>query len=442
MLAAVERELEGEPFLAVGVHSPKFPNERDPEMVREAVRRYGITHPVVVDSGMAIWSQYGVRGWPTLVLVGPSGHVLGMASGEPDGDALVRSVREVIAAAPGPLGGPPLPLRPEPAPPGSLAYPGKVEASGDRLVVADTGHHQVVVADAEGAELLRVGSGLPGFADGGPGEARFHHPNGMAADGDRLFVADTGNHAIRAVSLATGEVSTLAGDGVMGRRPGTLRSPWDLAWDGRRLFVAMAGSHQIWVLDPGGSGPRVFAGAGPEAGRDGPAARACFAQPSGLALLDGRLYVADSEISSIRVIDRLDEDPFVRTVAGSGDLFGFGDRDGTGIRALFQHPMGVAAGDGRVFVADTFNHKARVLDPASGTVTTLFGDGSPERLPEVVPGRPLRPASPGGPAFFEPEGLAWRPGGGAGELVVADTNNHRVLAVALDGGGRRVLMGG
>jgi DNA-binding beta-propeller fold protein YncE len=102
----------------------------------------------------------------------------------------------------------------------------------------------------------------------------------------------------------------------------------------------------------------------------------------------------------------------------------------------------VAAGDGRVFVADTFNHKARVLDPASGTVTTLFGDGSPERLPEVVPGRPLRPASAEGPAFFEPEGLAWRPGGGAGELVVADTNNHRVLAVALDGGGRRVLMGG
>jgi DNA-binding beta-propeller fold protein YncE len=439
VLAAVERELEDECFLAIGVHSPKFPNERDPEMVREAVRRYGITHPVIVDSGMAIWSQYAVRGWPTLVLVGPDGYVLGMASGEPDGDALVTAVREVIASAkPGSLGGPALPLRPEVLPAGSLAYPGKVEIEDDRLFVADAGHHQIVVADADGSELMRLGSGLAGFADGPRDKARFHHPNGMAVAGETLYIADTGNHAIRAVSLATGEVATIAGTGTMGRRPGTLRSPWDLAWDGRRLYIAMAGAHQIWVLDPQTGLLRVFAGAGPEAGRDGPAASACFAQPSGLALLDGVLYVADSEISSIRAIDRLEEDPFVRTIAGSGDLFGFGDRDGTRMRVLFQHPMGIAAGDGRVFIADTFNHKTKVLDAASGTVTTLFGDGSPERLPEVVPGRPLRPASAEGPAFFEPEGLAWRPG----ELVVADTNNHRIVAVALEGGERRVLMGG
>jgi hypothetical protein len=200
----------------------------------------------------------------------------------------------------------------------------------------------------------------------------------------------------------------------------------------------MAGSHQIWVLDPDTRALRVFAGAGPEAGRDGPAATARFAQPSGLALMGDHLYVADSEISSIREISRLGEDPFVRTVAGSGDLFGFGDRDGSGRQALFQHPMGVAAGDGRVCIADTFNHKVKVLDLSSGTVVTLFGDGTPERLPEVVPGRPLRPASPGTPAFFEPEGLVRRDG----ELIVADTNNHRVLAVTLDGGARRVLMGG
>jgi DNA-binding beta-propeller fold protein YncE len=451
VLAAAERQLEDEPFVVIGVHSPKFPNERDPAMVAEAVRRYGITHPVIVDSGMGIWSQYAVRAWPTLVLVSPDGYVAGMAAGEPDADRLVAVIRQVLAEAdPATLGGPPLPLRPEPAPPGSLAYPGKVAVSGARLLVADTGHHQVVVADAGGTEHLRVGSGLPGFADGPREAARFHHPNGIAADGDRLFVADTGNHALRAVDLGTGDVTTLTGTGAMGRGPATLRSPWDLAWDGRRLYIAMAGSHQIWVLDPETGMLRVFAGAGPEAARDGPAARACFAQPSGLALgafgaggaggtlSDERLFVADSEASSIREISRLREDPFVRTVAGSGDLFGFGDRDGPGRAALFQHPMGVAAGGGRVFVADTFNHKVKVFDPSSGTVSTLFGDGTAERLPEVVPGRPLRPASPTTPAFFEPEGLAWRDG----ELIVADTNNHRILAVALEGGSRRVLMGG
>lgn len=439
MLAAAERELEDEPFLTIGVHSPKFPNERDPVMVREAVRRYGITHPVVVDSGMAIWQQYAVRAWPTLVLVGPEGHVLGMAAGEPEADALVTAVREVLSRArPGSLGGAELPLRPEPAPPGSLAYPGKVAAAPDALYVADTGHHQVVVAEPDGAERLRIGSGRPAFADGPAATAAFHHPNGLAVAPGRLFVADTGNHAVRVVDLRSGDVATLAGSAQMGRRPGTLRSPWDLAWDGRRLFVAMAGSHQIWVLDPDTGVARVFAGAGPESGRDGPAAKACFAQPSGLALAGDRLWVADSEVSSIREISGLADDPVVRTVAGSGDLFGFGDRDGTGRSALFQHPMGVAAGATRVFVADTFNHKIRALDMESGSVSTLFGDGTPERLPEIVPGRPLQPALPGAPAFFEPEGLAWRDG----ELVVADTNNHRVVAVALDGGARRVLMGG
>ncbi|MGH2768039.1 MAG: hypothetical protein ACRDIF_03670, partial [Actinomycetota bacterium] len=69
---------------------------------------------------------------------------------------------------------------------------------------------------------------------------------------------------------------------------------------------------------------------------------------------------------------------------------------------------------------------------------TAFGNGEAERLPELVPGRDLPPASPDAPALFEPEGLAWRDG----EILVADTNNHRILSVRLDGGARRRLVGG
>ena len=430
MLAAVERALEDEPFVAIGVHSPKFPNERDPEMVREAVRRYGVTHPVVVDSGMRIWQRYGVNAWPTLVLVDAEGEIAGAGSGEPDADALLAAVRRVIdeGRRRGTLRGAPLPLRREASVPGSLAYPGKVIADDSRVFVADTGHDQIVVCDADGAERYRIGSGEPGLVEGSREAARFRHPNGMALARDTLYVADTGNHAVRAVDLRRGAVSTVAR---------SLRSPWDIACDGTLLYVAMAGSHQIHAYELGSHALRRFAGTGYERCVDGPAGVACFAQPSGLVLDGGVLYVADSEVSSVRAIDDLHGSPAVRTVCGSGELFGFGDRDGISSAALLQHPMGIAAGGGRLFVADTFNHKVKVVDPASGECRTLFGDGTPERLAELVPGKPLRAAAAGEPAFFEPDGLAWR----EGELLVADTNNHRVLAVSIADGARRVLVG-
>jgi DNA-binding beta-propeller fold protein YncE len=287
---------------------------------------------------------------------------------------------------------------------------------------------------------------VAGHADGPYEEARLRHPHGMALVGETLYVADTGTHTIRAADLNAKMVRTVAGTGSLGRgatagTPGAsvpLRSPWDLAWDGRRLYVAMAGAHQIWAYDPGAERIGVFAGTGREIHRDGPAESACFAQPSGLALLDGALYVADSEISTVRVIHDLDGRPEAGTVCGSRELFGFGDRDGAGSEVLLQHPIGIAADSGVLYVADTYNHKVKRVDPATGECRTLFGNGEAERLPELVPGYDLAPAGPEVPCLFEPEGLAVRDG----SLLVADTNNHRVLAIDLATGVRRALIGG
>jgi hypothetical protein len=449
VLAAVERKFEDRPFVCIGVHSPKFPTERDEHAVREAVRRYGVTHPVVVDSGMRIWQQYGVNAWPTLVIVDARGYVVGAGSGEPDVETLTNAVAKVleISANDGALSDHLLPLKREPAPPGTLAYPGKIVVAGERVAVADTGHDQIAVFDREGRERARIGSGEPGFADGDAATASFRHPNGMAVAGDTLYVADTGNHAIRSVDLRTGDVTTVAGTGERGRgvrsggdaRATDLRSPWDLAWDGELLYVAMAGTHQIWAYDPSVEEIDVFAGTGWERHEDGPAASAAFAQPSGIALLDGGLYVADSEISTIRVIHDLRTQPVVGTVCGSRDLFGFGDRDGAGIEVLLQHPIGIAAGDHAIYVADTFNHKVKAVNPETGECRTLFGNGEPERLAELAPGYDLARADPLTPAFHEPEGLALLDGD---RLLVADTNNHRIVEVSIADGSRRVFAGG
>jgi DNA-binding beta-propeller fold protein YncE len=461
VLARLERKLAGEPFLAIGVHSPKFPNERDEAMVREAVRRHGVTHPVVIDSGHSIWRQYAIHAWPTLVIVDPLGRIVGQASGEPDEEPLESVIVRVLEAARGKgvmLASAPLPLSPERAVAGSLAYPGKALARGNRLFVADTGHHQVVAfdlaADGSAVERRRFGEGAPGLADGAGLAARFTHPNGLALDeaAGILYVADTGNHTLRRIALSTGEVSTAAGTGAKGhglpvgqRLAGAhaaLRSPWDLAWDAARrtLYVAMAGTHQLYAFDPASSLVGVLAGSGAEARQDGAFDVCSFAQPSGLALAGDRLYVADSEISCVREADLRSKT--VRTIAG-GDLFTFGDQDGVGDAVRLQHPIGIAAaeGGGRLFLADSFNHKIKEVEPGPGRVRTLYGNGEPLHADLAIANfwaALPRTADKHRSLFFEPEGLSVE----GSRLFVADTNNHRIVAIDLRTDAARIVAGG
>lgn len=459
VLAAAEQELAGEAVVVVGVHSPKFPTEADPELVRQAVRRHGITHPVVVDVARRIWSEYGIRAWPTLVFVRPDGTIFGAASGEPDREPLLTVIRGLLDEQAGLLVGTALPLRPEPAPRGSLAYPSGIAIGPAAVAVADTDHHQLVICDPDGTERLRVGDGRPGLRDGSLGEARLGRPHGLAfAPDGTLVVADTGNHAVRAVDLRRGTVTTLAGTGrrsptLAGSGPALrtdLRSPWDVAvgWGGSgagSTLVAMAGSHQLWAVeqpDPAVPGvAAIFAGSGREARVDGDSVTAAFAQPSGLAWgTDGDLYVADSETSAIR---RVRIDGQVETVAG-GDLFAFGDTDGTGDDVRLQHPVGIAAAaggalDGLLLVADTLNHKVKTLDPMRGEVRTLFGNGQPfDAALAVLERRPAVPGDARSAAFTsEPETLAWD----GRHVLVVDTGNHRVLAVDPGTGAATVWLG-
>jgi NHL repeat len=194
----------------------------------------------------------------------------------------------------------------------------------------------------------------------------------------------------------------------------SLNSPWDLQLAGRTLYIAMAGPHQIWKLDLEKQKISTFAGSGREARLDGEAAKAGFAQPSGLATDGKTLYVADSESNIIRAIDLAQSAPTVRTLAG-GDLFDFGDRDGTGDNVRLQHPLGLVLLDGRVLIADTYNHKIKQLDPQQRSVKTLFGTGKPGQ------------ADGASASFYEPGGISV-----AGDkLYVADTNNHAVRVIDL-----------
>jgi len=170
--------------------------------------------------------------------------------------------------------------------------------------------------------------------------------------------------------LATGATRPLAGTGrqwMQGEGTEALSSPWDVVWWRDRVWVAMVGIHQLWTFDPRTGEVVVAAGTGNEGLLDGPLRQAWFAQTSGLAVDGPRLWLADSETSSLRFV----EGDTVTTVVGEG-LFDFGFRDGRREEARLQHPLGVAvAGDGSVLVADTYNGAVRRYDPATGELTTV-----------------------------------------------------------------------
>lgn len=419
----------------VSVHSAKFPAEKLTDNIRAAVMRHGIAHPVVNDANFDIWSQYGVRAWPTVVLVDPKGKVVGQQSGEIEADAFGKVIAAMIADfdRQGLLNRTPIVgLQPEiaKAAPHLLSFPSKLlYAVGDRLFIADTGHHRILEVqlnlDGFSGEIVRIfGSGEPGLQDGSIQQARFHDPHGMALAGTTLYVADTENHAIRAIDLVRETVGTVAGTGIKGgsRAPSgsqptaiDLRSPWALVAVDQALLIAMAGSHQIWVLIQDQQ-LGVFAGTGAEALLDGPRAEAAFNQPSDLVLELGHLFVADAEASAIRALT-LDENPQVFTLVGQG-LFDFGDVDGSGAKVRLQHPTGIASADGLLYIADSYNHKIKTLDPTTGQVQTLIGTGQPGTTDG-----PFATAQ-----LYEPEGLVVA----EGKIYIADTNNHLIRVADLE----------
>ena len=426
-LKKLEKKYPNE-LVVIGVHSAKFENEKDLENIRRIILRYEIEHPIVNDADFNIWRAYSVHAWPTRYLIDPAGYILGRLSGEGGYEALDKAIADSIAEfrKRGELNETPLPLALERAKMGDLplAFPGKIIADekGGRLFIADSDHNRIVVTKLlDGTLLETIGTGTHGADDGTFDRATFFRPQGLALDGDILYVADTENHLLRAVDLKSKTVKTIAGTGQQSRRHGesgparsiALNSPWDLQLVGQTLYIAMAGPHQIWKLDLDKQEVSTFAGSGREARIDGPRDESGFAQPSALASDGKTLFVSDAEANIIRAID-LGAKGQVRTLVG-GDLFDFGDVDGSGNDVRLQHPLGLARWNDKLLIADTYNHKIKVLDPAARSVKSFAGAGKPGQADGTRP------------SFYEPGGLAV-----AGDkLYVADTNNHAVRVVDL-----------
>jgi DNA-binding beta-propeller fold protein YncE len=440
----IEKKYYGKPVTVIGVHSAKYSNEQNIDNIKEAIGRYEISHPVIVDEDMKVWRSFDVSGWPTVVIIDPKGNIIYEQSGEGQREYIDDAIQVLLDKyqRQGTLATPPLRTMQSPPtgrrPRATLSYPGKLDFSADKKMIAisDSNHNRILIADADTGKVIHtIGGEERGFKDGLFDKAKFFRPQGIswAGDNNRIYVADTENHALREINIESKIVSTLAGNGKQGTwiasmQNGTetsLSSPWDIAYSNGFILIAMAGLHQIWAYNTQSGKIGPFAGSGSEDIVDGMLDQSQFAQPSGLSIFKNYLFVADSEVSAIRRIDL--NRKVVETIVGKG-LFEFGHKDGSIDEALLQHPLGVCTEGNDIYVADTYNHSIRLIDLVQQRVTTLVG-GKPEMKAVCN----IHDPSCDTLGLFEPSDVKLR---NRNLLYVADTNNHLIRIFDL---GKKVL---
>lgn len=245
-------------------------------------------------------------------------------------------------------------------------YPGGITTDGTNLYVADTNNHtirQIVIATGVVTTLAGTAGSL-GSTDETGAAARFNFPKGITTDGTSLYVADTSNHTIRRIVIATRVVTTVAGSaGITGSTNGAgldarFNAPAGITTDGANLYVADTANQTIRRIVIATGDVTTLAGtAGAVGSTNGTGSAARFSYPEGLTTDGTNLYVADTVNDTIRrIVVSTGE---VTTLAGTAGMSG--STDATGVAARFDRPLGTTTDGQRLFIVDNFNHTLRVM---------------------------------------------------------------------------------
>jgi len=401
----------------IGIHAPKYPYEQDSKHLEAAINRHKVNHPVVQDSSYQLMKKYGVRDWPTVILIDPEGFIIGALRGDSNREQIESLIQQqLMLAEQKNIRQYNKTVLTEQALHGNeLSYPSRIYVKENKIFISDSGHNRIVEVNLNGTVCRSFGSFHPGLLDGHESDALFNNPQGMELIEDFLFVADTGNHAIRRIHLHTGEVHTIMGNGKRAKpltqvyddpEQAELNSPWALTSYKGEVYICMAGTHQIWKWQLSMNQLTPFMGTGNEDLADGLSPMAAFAQPTGICAGEFGLYVSDSESSAIRFIRMPDGQ--VTTLVGKG-LFEFGDTDGLNHVARLQHPLDLQYDHNRrlIWICDTYNNKIKYLSLQNNELHSLSLTGLDE---------------PGG--IFLDNDILW----------IANTNAHQILKLELDKG--------
>jgi sugar lactone lactonase YvrE len=299
------------------------------------------------------------------------------------------------------------------------------DSAGD-LYLAESGNHIIRRVDPAGNITAIAGTGTQGFSgDGGSAtSATLDSPRGLALDSaNNLYISDTGNHRIRKVNLTTGIITTIAGSsaGFAGDNGSATSAQLDLPTalalsTSGDLYLADTGNHRIRKIAAATGNITTIAGSGAQgfSGDGGIATAAAIDSPAGIAIdSSSNLYLADTHNHRIRKIDALSG--IITTVGGNGSASFSGD-GAAAVRAALSLPQGISVdSSGNLYLADTENHRIRRIDSITGDITTVAGNGTQTFSGDSAAAIAASLDSPRGTAL-SPSSL----------VTLADTNNQRV----------------
>jgi sugar lactone lactonase YvrE len=307
-----------------------------------------------------------------------------------------------------------------------------IDSSGN-FYIADYFNHRIrKVTVSTGIISTVAGNGIAGY--GGDGSAatlaKLNYPTGVTLDGlGNIYIADRDNYRIRKVTASTGVISTVAGNGNGGDGSAaitaSLNYPTGIALDGSgNIYIADAGSHKIRkiTVSTGIISTVAGNGIGTYGGDGSSATSASLYNPRGVAVDDsGNVYIADCENQRIRKVTALTG--IISTIAGNG-TFGPGGDGNLATWANLKSPYGVLVDSlGNVFIADAGNQRIRKVTASTGIISTIAGTGFSGFSGDNIAATLTRLNGPGGIAFD-----------GAGNFYIADASNDRIRKVTVSTG--------
>jgi hypothetical protein len=298
----------------------------------------------------------------------------------------------------------------------SFYLPSGITTDGTNLYVADSFNHKIrKIVIATGVVTTFAGSGTAGTVDAIGTAASFSSPYGITTDGTNLYLTDSGNNKIRMIVIATGVVTTLAGSGTAGAvdATGTAASfnlPRGITTDGANLFITDLNNNKIRKIVIATGVVTTLAGSGTADAVDATGTAASFSSPNGITTDGTNLYVAATGNSKIRKI--VIATGVVTTLAGSGTA---GAVDATGTAASFNSPFGITTDGTNLYVSEYPNNKIRKIVIATGVVTTLAGSGTAGAVD----------ATGTAASFNYPTGLTTD----GSTLYVGDSFNHKIRKI-------------
>lgn len=424
----------GNKILFIGVHSSKFQNEKRLSAVKKAVIRYDITHPVIHDIDQKLYKAFDIKAFPTLVLITPKGKIYKKYQGQEAIKDIKSDIKKVISKNKFSINREYIKhdlIKFENIS-NVLSFPTKVifvekfsyknHKNLPALFISNSATNNIIVSSLAGKIITKIGSSERLLADGNFDNSAFNMPLGLVYHKDKLYVADSGNHAIRVVDFKKEKVTTLIGNAHTGsilefKKPKAAKDinlyfPSDLDIHQKNLIISNLGSNQILSYDFSNKKIKILAGNGKNKSVDGKYPNNSLAKPSDIASYKDKIYFLDSASSSLRYIDNKGK---VKTLIGNNNVIN-GFKDGTKDQAMMQNPLGLDVNSTGIYITDSFNHSVRKYSFANKRLNTIIGSKVGNKV-----GKPKQTR------FDEPSGIFVA----KHDIYIADTNNNRIIQTNL-----------